>query len=166
MLRRRAIAKLNRRNLLGALCAAAFSPRTATAQQRAFPVIGFLSSGSPRAFSKFLKAFQQGLTEAGFVDGRNLAMEYRWAEGHLDELDTPAAELAVDRVAVIAATGGLRSVQAAKKATTTIPIVAVLGFDPVQLGLVESFNKPGGKTPAPSFIANERGPNGQTLLLS
>jgi putative ABC transport system substrate-binding protein len=98
------------------------------------------------------------------VDGRNLAMEYRWAEGHLDELDTLAAELAVDRVAVIAATGGLRSVQAAKKATTTIPIVAVLGFDPVQLGLVESFNKPGGNITGTSIIANELGPKRLSLL--
>jgi putative ABC transport system substrate-binding protein len=165
MLRRRAtIGKPNRRNFLGALCAASFSPITATAQQRAFPLIGYLSSGSPRAFSKFLKAFQQGLTEAGFVDGRNLAIEYRWAEGHLDELDTLAAELAADRVAVIAATGGLRSVQAAKKATSTIPIVAVLGFDPVQLGLVESFNKPGGNITGTSIIANELGPKRLSLL--
>ena len=165
MLRRRAtIGKPNRRNFLGALCAASFSPITATAQQRAFPLIGYLSSGSPRAFSKFLKAFQQGLTEAGFVDGRNLAIEYRWAEGHLDELDTLAAELAADRVAVIAATGGLRSVQAAKKATSTIPIVAVLGFDPVQLGLVESFNKPGGNITGTSIIANELGSKRLSLL--
>ena len=165
MLRRRAtIGKPNRRNFLGALCAASFSPITATAQQRAFPLIGYLSSGSPRAFSKFLKAFQQGLTEAGFVDGRNLAIEYRWAEGHLDELETLAAELAADRVAIIAATGGLRSVQAAKKATSTIPIVAVLGFDPVQLGLVESFNKPGGNITGTSIIANELGPKRLSLL--
>jgi putative ABC transport system substrate-binding protein len=164
MLRRRAIAKLNRRNLLAALCVASFLPRTATAQQRAFPVIGFLSSGSPRSFSKFLRAFQQGLAEAGFVDGRNLAMDYRWAEGHLNELDTLAAELAADRVALIAATGGLRSVQAAKKATTTIPIVAVLGFDPVQLGIVQSFNKPGGNITGTSIIATELGPKRLSLL--
>jgi putative ABC transport system substrate-binding protein len=134
------------------------------AQQPSFPVVGFLSSGSPRAFSKFLKAFQQGLTEAGFVDGRNLAMEYRWAEGHLDELDGLAAELASNRVSLIAATGGLRSVQAAKKATTTIPIVAVLGFDPVKLGIVESFNKPGGNITGTSIIANELGPKRLSLL--
>ena len=164
MLWRPAIGKLNRRNLLGALCLASFSPRTATAQQRAFPVIGFLSSGSPRAFSKFLKAFQQGLSEAGFVDGRNLAMEYRWAEGHLDELDELAAELAANRVSLIAATGGVRSVQAAKKASATIPIVAVLGFDPVQLGIVQSFNKPGGNITGTSIIANELGPKRLSLL--
>jgi putative ABC transport system substrate-binding protein len=136
----------------------------ATAQQPAFPVLGFLSSGSPRAFSKFLKAFQQGLTEAGFVDGRNLAMEYRWAEGYLEDLDTLAAELAANRVSLIAATGGLRSVQAAKKATATIPIVAVLGFDPVQLGIVASFNKPGGNITGTSIIANELGPKRLSLL--
>jgi len=139
-------------------------PLAARAQQSAMPVIGFLSSGSPRAFTKFPKAFQQGLSEAGFVDGRNLAIDYRWAEGHFDELDALAAELVSDRVTVIAATGGLRSVQAAKKATATIPIVAVLGFDPVKLGIVESFNKPGGNITGPSIIANELGPKRLSLL--
>jgi len=157
--------QLKRREFIALLGgAASFLPRTAMAQQNALPVVGFLSSGSPRAFSKFLKAFQQGLTETGFVDGRNLAMEYRWAEGHLDELDELAAELAANRVSLIAATGGLRSVQAAKKATATIPIVAVLGFDPVQLGIVQSFNKPGGNITGTSIIANELGPKRLSLL--
>jgi putative tryptophan/tyrosine transport system substrate-binding protein len=164
MLRRRAIEHLNRRNLLGVLALAPCWPRVTGAQQPTFPVVGFLSSGSPRAFTKFLKAFQQGLSEAGFVDGRNLAINYRWAEGHFDELDALAAELVADRVTVIAATGGLRSVQAAKKATATIPIVALLGFDPVKLGIVESFNKPGGNITGTTIIANELGPKRLSLL--
>jgi putative ABC transport system substrate-binding protein len=149
-----------RREFLALLAGAASFPlRTATAQQNGLPVVGFLSSGSPRPFSKFLKAFQQGLTEIGFIDGRNLAMEYRWAEGHLDELDELAAELAANRVSLIAATGGLRSVQAAKKATATIPIVAVLGFDPARLGIVQSFNKPGGNITGTSISPTSWDPN-------
>ena len=164
MFRKPAIEKLNRRNFLAVLGVSALWPLAARAQQPTLPVVGFLSSGSPRAFAKFLKAFQQGLSEVGFVDGRNLAIVYRWAEGHFDELDTLASELAADQVSVIAATGGLRSVQAAKKATATIPIVAVLGFDPVKLGIVESFNKPGGNITGTSIIATELGPKRLSLL--
>jgi putative tryptophan/tyrosine transport system substrate-binding protein len=137
------------------LGAASLWPVTSGAQQRAMPVVGFLSSGSPRAFAKFLKAFQQGLREQGFVEGRNMAIDYRWAEGHVDELDALASELVADRVALIAATGGTRSAQAAKNATATIPIVFVLGLDPVQLGLVASFNKPGGNITGTTIITTE-----------
>jgi putative ABC transport system substrate-binding protein len=144
--------------------AAATWPFAAYAQQRALPVVGFLSSGSPRTFAKFLKAFQQGLREEGFVEGRNVTIEYRWAEGHLDELDALATELAVDRVALIAATGGTRSAQAAKNATATIPIVFVLGFDPVKLGLVASFNKPGGNVTGTTLITTELTPKRLNLL--
>jgi putative ABC transport system substrate-binding protein len=150
---------MRRRDFIKVIAASTALPLSAHAQQVAIPVVGFLSSGSPRAFSKFLKAFQQGLTETGFVDGRNLAMEYRWAEGHLDELDEFAAELAANRVSLIAATGGLRSVQAAKKATATIPIVAVLGFDPARLGIVQSFNKPGGNITGTSISPTSWDPN-------
>jgi putative ABC transport system substrate-binding protein len=92
--------------------AAATWPFAAHAQQTGMPVIGFLSSGSPRTFAQFLKAFQQGLREQGFIEGDNVAIAYRWAEGHLDELDALATELTRDRVALIAATGGIRSAQA------------------------------------------------------
>ena len=122
--------------------AAAVCPLAARAQQPAIPVIGWLNSGTPRSFAKFLKAFQQGLREQGYVEAQNLIIKYHWAEGHFDELDALAAELVTDRVALIVATGGGRSAQAAKKATTTIPVVFVLGSDPVRLGLVTSFNKP------------------------
>ncbi|MGB2594145.1 MAG: ABC transporter substrate-binding protein [Pseudolabrys sp.] len=146
--------------------AAATWPLVARAQQPTLPVIGFLSSGSPRTFAQFLKAFQQGLREQGFVEGDNVAIAYRWAEGHLDELDALATELARDRVALIAATGGIRSAQAAKKATATIPIVFVLGFDPVQLRLVASINKPGGNITGTTTITTELAPKRLSLLFN
>ena len=146
--------------------AAAAWPLVARAQQPTLPVIGFLSSGSPRTFAQFLKAFQQGLREQGFVEGDNVAIAYRWAEGHLDELDALATELTRDRVALIAATGGTRSAQAAKKATATIPIVFVLGFDPVQLRLVASINKPGGNITGTTIITTELAPKRLSLLFN
>jgi putative ABC transport system substrate-binding protein len=149
---------------LGLLGVVAVRQLPLKAQQPALPVIGFLSSGSPRAFAKFLKAFQQGLSEVGFVEGRNVSIVYRWAEGHFDELDALAAELAANPVVLIAATGGMRSAQAAKKATETIPIVTVLGFDPVKLGLVASFNKPGGNLTGTSIITTELAPKRLSLL--
>src|SRR6516162_3148711 len=125
---------LKRREVITLLGGAAAWPLATTAQQPALPLVGFLSSGSPRAFARFLSAFQQGLSKVGFVEGRNVSMTYRWAEGHLDELDSLAAQLVATPVGLVAATGGLPSARAAKKATSTIPIVTVLGFDPVKVG--------------------------------
>src|SRR5436309_926367 len=107
------------------------------------PVIGFLSPGLPEPSSFLVAAFREGLKEASYVEGQNVTVEYRWAEGHYDHLQTLAADLVRRQVAVIAATGGSISVHAAKGATATIPIVFNVG-DPIKSGLIVSFNRPGG----------------------
>jgi putative ABC transport system substrate-binding protein len=115
----------------------------ALAQQAAMPVIGFVSSRSPKESASVLAAFRKGLTEAGYVEGQNLAIAFRWAEGQYDRLPALAADLAGRQVAVIFATGGNPPAFAAKAATATIPIVFLIGSDPVKFGLVASLNRPG-----------------------
>jgi putative ABC transport system substrate-binding protein len=118
--------------------------RAVCAQQKAMPVIGFLSSVSPGPNEPALAAFRQGLGETGYVEGQNLAIEYRWAESHYDRLPALAADLAARKVDVIAVSGGDAPVLAAKNATSTIPIVSILGGDPVEGGLIASLARPGG----------------------
>jgi putative tryptophan/tyrosine transport system substrate-binding protein len=131
-----------RRDFLGLLGGMAAWPLAASAQET-MPVIGFLSSGSPGPFTPFVAGFRRGLAEQGYTEDRNVRIDYRWAEGNYGKLDTFAAELIQSGVALIAATGGVVSAKAAMRATTNIPIIFVVGFDPVELGLVESHSRPG-----------------------
>jgi putative tryptophan/tyrosine transport system substrate-binding protein len=136
--------RMRRREFITLLGGSAAWPLVARAQQPAMPAIGVLGSASADVYRERLALIRQGLAETGFSEGRNVAIEYRWAEAQLDRLPALAAELVGRRVSVIVATGGLQAPRAAMAATSTIPIVFSTDGDPVQQGLVASFNRPGG----------------------
>jgi len=156
--------ELTRRKVIPLLGGAAAWPLAARAQQSAFPTVGWLNSETPEGgYGLLAAAFRRGLSEAGFVEGRSVAIEYRWAQGQIDRLPALAAELVRHRVAVIAAAGTV-STRAAKAATTTIPIVFSVAADPVAMGFVASLNRPGGNLTGVANFEIELGPKQLELL--
>ena len=146
---------MRRRSVIAMLGGAAAMPIVAHAQQAKMPVVGFLDPRSPDGMTDRLRALRQGLKEAGYVEGENVAIEYRWAENQMDRLPALCADLVARQVAAIVTPGGVASTLAAKSATTTIPIVFVVGEDPVRLGLVASLARPGGNLTGVNFFNTE-----------
>ena len=154
-----------RRDLIALLGSAIIGwPFVARAQQKEMPVIGFLSSVSPGPFAPFVAAFRQGLSETGYIEGQNVAIEYRWAEGRYDQLPALSADLVGRKVDLIATIPGIAEALATKNATSTIPIVFGSGVDPVEYGAVASLARPGGNLTGVSFLSVELMPKRLELM--
>jgi len=144
--------------------AAVVWPLAARAQQSAMPTMGFLHGATPNAYAPMMAAFRKSLSEGGYIEAQNVAIEYRWAEGRLERLPELAADLAQRQLSVIFAGGGAEPALAAKAATSKIPIVFASGVDPVEVGLVASLNRPGGNVTGVTFLINTLGPKELEVL--